>query len=260
MVPIVLTRLQNLISIWPRKEQVSFTPFSEGFSSTPPLPMKKVILEYFKKCPRDFEGGPNRYTYKVCPSFLDAMTVGYVIRCPCDVYIKTYETHFDYELPADVPNMVVSSHNGQQTQAFEEGSILDEDKFYSYMLKINPGYFIKNSDRVGWQVLPFYYDKENRKNFEAAYGYTDNLLLERNGILPVNLFVRRREGSNTFIIEKGTPICTIIPYVYTDFYASINKPDPARWDSIENTGLQTKHRGQFFANSIKNHRVNKRYL
>ncbi len=260
MVPIVLTLLQNLLSIWPRKEEVSFTPFSEGFSSTPPLPMKKVIPEYFKKCPKEFEGGPNRYTYKTCPAFLDAMTVGYVLRCPCDVYIKTYESHFDYEVPADVPNIVVTSHSSNQTQAFQEGSILDEDKFYPYILKINPGFFLKNSNRVGWQILPFYYDKENRKNFEAAYGYFDNLLLERYGTCPINLFVKRREGSDTFIIKKGTPICTIVPYVYTDFHSAINKPDPERYSDIMNLGLQAKNRGQFFANSIKNHRVAKRYL
>tara|TARA_B100000035_G_C20942632_1_gene528234 strand:- start:204 stop:647 length:444 start_codon:yes stop_codon:yes gene_type:complete len=140
-------------------------------------------------------------------------------------------------------------------------SMIDESQFYPYMLKIDTGYLVKHSENVGIQILPFYYDKENRSNFEAAYGYFDNILYNRHGTCPINLFVRRRpDTDNSFIIQKGSPICTIVPYRHTTFRSRIGEVDAERFSQIKDKGLSIINRGKFFANSIQNHRVKKRFL
>lgn len=259
----MLSLLKNLISRYLKKEIVTFTPYHEGYINTSPLPMKKVIPEYYKKAPKEFgtkkENGPNNYTYKTCPAFLDAFTVGYALRCPSDIFITCREDSFMWELPSDVPDNIITSHNSDQIQYGKAGSIIDEERYYPYVLKINPCYFFGNSSNVGWQILPAYSDKENMRNFEAVYGYFDNLLLDRYGTLPINCWVRRRpKEDNQFIIKKGSIISTLVPFSYTSFYAKINKPDEDMVKNIEK-GAMIKNRGKFFANSLNVHRVSKTY-
>lgn len=254
-------QLRKLFSISRDEELIEFNPVYEGFSTTHPLPMSKVVPSYFKEAPQRCGDLPNDLTYKTCPSFVDAFTVGYVLRCPVDVHITCYEEHFEWLLPHDVPPVVVTSHSGSQMLADTQHSIVDESQFYPYMLKIDTGYLLKHSENVGIQLLPFYYDKENRSNFEACYGYFDNLLNDRHGTCPINLFVRRRpEHDNSFLIKKGSPICTIVPYRYTNFKLKIGEAATERFNKIRNEGLGVANRGKFFANSIQAHRVKKRFL
>lgn len=251
----------NLFSLFrkkPEEQDVAFVPYSDDVTSTPPLPLRDVIPEYFKKCPRKFSDHPADLTYKACPSFVDAFTVGYVLRTPVDIYIKANENGFEWKTPPGSPGHTVSFHSSQQIQSGTEFTPLNPEDYYGSVLKIDTGYLVKNNPEVSWQILPFFYDKEGQSKYTAFYGYFDNMFMDRYGTCPINMAIRNRGEESEFLIRKGTPIAIMVPYVRTKFKSKVLPPDPDRAGYCMGPGV-VKARGVFDANSAKVHREKKQF-
>lgn len=178
-----------------------------------PFPASNNIPNWYKNMPAyvndkkevDSFGDPTA-TIKKCMPFLDAMTAGYHIPLPCDVWVSNNDGQIDFKWSIDDLE-VVSIHKQEQYNLYPipEGYISIAFKWLNPWLIVTPkGHSCIFKHPTHYDDLPF----------QCMTGVvdTDKHPYEVNFIF----FLKKKfEG----LIEKGTPIIQVIPFKRYDYNA-----------------------------------------
>lgn len=205
---------------------ISFTPdlsFELSEAVTPPSPAISNIPTWFKDTNLRIGGeqrdglstgntqAPNT-TIKGCSPFLDAFGFGYIYTLPLDVEVKDNGKGKDFNWRAK--GDFLTMHDRSQaplTPPAMEGETEIVKWMSAFFIKTPPGYSCLFTHPLNRNELPF-------RTFSGVVD-TDSYNL------PVHFPFQLVSTEKNFIIEKGTPICQIIPFKREDWKSSIEKPN-----------------------------------
>ena len=137
-------------------------------------------------------------TIKKCIPVLDAITAGYIIVTPCDVYVSFTEGEYVYT-PALFDNLI-GAH--PRKQAYGHPSAQD----YGFPKWINP-WSIRTPKGYSCLFIPPMHN--HNQYFEILEGIVDTDCYYARINLP---FVLKNKSKDGFIIPAGTPIAQVIPF------------------------------------------------
>ena len=191
-----------------------------------PVPIKTNIPEWFKKLNHTMENN----TIKGCMPFLDALTAGYLLKMPQDLFIKhnvwnekikKYDSFFKYSVQVDATTLNLNSSLTPQTHQPQqlEGSPLikkngDNLPFYKIL---NP-YHIKTPPGYSCLFTPPINNKDDRFEIISGIVDTDKFDVEINFPFVIN---NDKYPSLETVIERGTPYVQIIPFKRDDWKMNV---------------------------------------
>lgn len=194
-----------------KKKIIKFRPKNKKFEYLDGYPTKSLlnIPDWYKETSNRIDknnksmwlnGGTN-LTIKSCIPFLDAITCGYMITLPFDIYVEKnpkngYKIHWEIDMPNFIDHhSKIQFSNLNVPKEFEE----DAYKFNQpYIVETPPGYSSLITHPLNRIDLPFY----------TLSGVVDSDLFTK---LPINLpFFLKKDFQG--IIEKNTPIAQVIPF------------------------------------------------
>jgi hypothetical protein len=171
------------------------------------LPAKNFIPDWYKKIPAfkdnkvyEIDKGFNS-TVKLCVPFLDALTTGYMISLPYDVYVKNNEGSPFLTTPSGVPE---SDMPRWRTNISHEKIVPTGCFPYEYTWN----YCISYTLPAGYSALATHPLNRHDLPFITLTGIIDGgLVMYSHGNFPFYI----KQGFEG-IIPKGTPIVQLIPF------------------------------------------------
>jgi hypothetical protein len=184
-----------------KNKKIKFISAQPDYDIPKPVPASRLVPEWYRKMP-----GANKQieTVKKCVPFLDALTSGYIITLPVDVYWNEEDKSFLYSSQFEIE----SDHDSSQTEhvKVDEGLHSQPHKWINrWEIRTPKGYsclFIHPLERTD---LPFY----------SFSGIVDT---DKHPLVVNFPFLMKKGFSG--LIPAGTPIIQIIPF----------KRD--RWESV----------------------------
>lgn len=183
-----------------------------------PYPAKQKYPEWLKKMPMFFsnvkvdEFGDPLETVKKCMPFHDAMTAGYHIPLPCDVWVDRQNNNFNIQWAADRIDLV-SKHYPQQMDSSKI-----EDDYEKILFKWKNPWIVKTPKN--WSCLFIQPLHQDNVPFKGFTGLVDTDKFPR----PVNIpFVIKKNFEG--LIPKGTPFIQVIPFKRDSFISSFSFDD-----------------------------------
>jgi len=174
-------------------KKIIFHSSMTDFEILKPAPSSKFVPAWFRKMEPVTEG---IMTVKKCVPFLDALTSGYTIPLPADVYWNKKNKEFT----TDAINTVVSAHHLVQSENVKIPEEYDPQphKWISYWhIKTPRGYSSLITQPLNRPDLPFY----------CFSGVVDT---DKHPMIINFPFVLRKDFNGK--IEAGTPLVQIIPF------------------------------------------------
>jgi hypothetical protein len=219
---------------------IEFYPMVEGFTNieeVQPKPMNKFIPDWWRNIPNTPKGGELQ-TVKVCPSFTDWFTTGFVIPMWADVTLK-YDVMTDSwnaRMSHNEDFMTWSAHGQEQFVAHK--TPLFHGKEASIVFKATCPWRIKTPP--GWSVmqLPLFY--HFNQEWSVLPGIIDTDIHHE-----INQQVLYHGNGDTILIERGTPFVQYIPFKRSDYDYEIreaSEEDKER-EKINSLHLSTKLAG-----------------
>jgi hypothetical protein len=183
-----------------------------------PQPANKLIPEWFKTMPAE---APSRdrtkQTVKQCPPFLEALTCGYIIPVPADIWLSL-DHQGGFQGKWSYPGIVLLHDPAQARGApFESCPVVKICN--PWLVRTPPGYstlFTPLLNRFQTQALPL-----------AGLVETDLFYREVN--FPTVLMIR---PGQTVHLAKGTPLVQAIPIKRDEFQAEIVPVDAEKRGAI----------------------------
>jgi len=196
-----------------------YTNTQEAYDSIPhPMPASKFIPKWFKNLRPELK---DVSTIKRCVPFLDSLTAGYIIPLWQDIHFETgYEkdnTPFiNYSWPVNLisGDTPLSEHSWQQI----EGSDISKTPLGQYPIKFNNPWVIKTPPGVSCLFTT------PMNHFETRIKLVDGIVDTDTYYNNVNFPFLWNGGDGEFLIEKGTPLAQVIPFVRYDFNKFNVKP------------------------------------
>jgi hypothetical protein len=185
-----------------------------------PYPAREHTPDWLKAMPMDRAGvdGPGPYdgTVKRCPPFLEAMTAGYLIPLPCDVY---FAVDASGKFTAKAQHDIISAHGHAQYQGapFDKMLVL---KFRNpWIVRTPPGYSCLFTAPVNRFEIPFtpltgivetdtYYDQVN-----------------------IPTLCHLRPGSS-ITMAAGTPMFQVVPFQREEWKSQFGARDEERRSAL----------------------------
>jgi hypothetical protein len=185
----------------------------DGLLIDPPKPAKLTIPIWYRDMQSTLEGGskfgislqslhaPNS-TVKGCSPFLDSLTAGYMYCAPLDIEVrKLEEGKLSYKWRSK--DEFISLHNADQYPGLPSPVELDGNQVLKwaspFTISTPPGYSCLFTHPLNRHDLPF----------RTFSGVVDTDSYE----LPVQFpFQLIKDPDDILIIERGTPVCQIIPF------------------------------------------------
>jgi len=214
-----------------------------GLLNSAPKPAIKYIPDWYKDAPlfvdKEFKTkrcclinkSPNT-TYKNCTPFLDALSTGYIFEAPVDIQFTlsndgsiVWNSRIGKQ---DGICAVITLHNLVQHPNLNN---LNKNTPHSLVFKFNTGYGIKTPK--GYSTL--YTQPFNRYDlpFTVYTGVVDTDLYYGEVAFPFQINYNFKEVENdVLIIEKGTPLCQILPYKRDSWKSNIEKFDFDRENKV----------------------------
>lgn len=190
-----------------------------------PKPSYNYLPEWYKKIPleaegyekpglSDFNSKASNLTIKGCTPFLDAMTAGYMVILQADLEVKkavTGDLYFNWRSEGDL----VSLHTPEQhpgLPSIVQGQDLVIKFGFSFTIRTPKGYSCLFTHPLNRHDLPF----RTFSGIVDTDGYTQEVQFP---------FQLNEEIKEPMIIEKGTPVCQIIPFKRDDWQSYKEKYD-----------------------------------
>lgn len=183
------------------KQKIKFTNMTEDVSLTPPKPASNYTPDWYKKT-ESYMGGakvpsPNGTlaTVKRCMPVFDAITSGYIITSPSDVYVSFVD---------GAPKFQWSNHGAIDFHPIEQAPLHPVQNGFAYPKWINP-WSIQTPK--GYSVLivhPMHRDLP----FTILPGVVDT----DQYTTPVNFPFVLNDPEFTGYIPFGTPIAQVVPF------------------------------------------------
>jgi hypothetical protein len=212
-----------------------------------PVPAIEVLPAWFRKLPAvDAEHRTVddwAITIKRCMPFLDAMSAGYVLTLPAEIHFSVSADGQSVTHRHQMPFTLVESHAAYQIK----GSHWDG----RVPLKLNTQWVVTTPR--GWSML--YVPLLNHANdrIETMAGLVDS---DRYP-MPVNLpfFIHTSlHGNSDFTLERGTPLCQLIPVKRSDFLLEARDSTPAEVLLTQHTELQLRSSRGWYRKFIREKR------
>lgn len=173
----------------------------------PPEPSYKRIPEWYKKIkprilnhnvPRHHESGYNM-TVKMCNPVLDALSSGYMVTLPCDIFCTT-KKEYGYRFMWEVDWEPITMHSELEIDGFPL-----PHGYEKYVAKFNNSWKIKTPD--GYSCLVTH--PMNR--FDLPFFTLSAIIDTDKHPIPLNFPFCLKEGFEG-VIPEGTPIAQILPF------------------------------------------------
>lgn len=185
-----------------------------------PEPGTKNVPDWYKEQPSiagsDIpDRGIMRLTVKKCQAFFDAMSIGYTLKAPCDIYIDTTDGNLTLQLPVHMNKFytaLISEHVEEQVSHLP----IDKEIYCNKILRIHPTWMVQTDE--GYSTLfttPMHQPPTPLKAIEGIVD-TDNYFTD--GHLS---FLVKKNFRGT--IKQGTPLVQVIPFKREDWEMKIDR-------------------------------------
>jgi hypothetical protein len=150
----------------------------------------------------------------------DAMTAGYILALPCDIYLDaTDPDRLVYSIPgamAELKSALFSSHDIKQYSEYP----IDKTKFHKDLLRLHPFWIIGTESGYSTLVMQPLNADDTPLNAISGIIDTDKFLTDGHFSFVVD---------KTFkgILKKGTPLAQVIPFKRESFVSEIVDDDTA---------------------------------
>ncbi len=228
---------------------IKFYPFNDQTPdfSPEPKPAARFVPEWYKAQPgsvNDEAMLPHGFatsTIKRCMPIFDAMTAGYILGAPCDIYLDaTDPNQLSWSIPIQLKHLqqdLFSFHSAEQYSNYP----IDPDMYHKQLLRIMPTWAAKTPE--GYSTLymnPFHADNSPLWAFS---GIVDTDTFITDGHLS---FLVRKDFKG--VIKQGTPLAQLIPFKREGWEMELATPDESK---TEFTKQRHKLRSTFL-NGYKN--------
>jgi hypothetical protein len=187
-----------------------------------PEPGTKNIPQWYKDQPAiigDSAAAPDRgvlkLTVKKCQPFFDAMSAGYILKFPVDIYLDTTDGNLSLQLPAAMNKYMaslISEHSAEQISNLS----YDKDIYCNRILRIHPSWMVQTEE--GYSCLftsPMHQEVSPLKAIDAVVD-TDNYFTD--GHLS---FLVKKNFKGT--LKQGSPMSQVIPFRREDWQMELDK-------------------------------------
>lgn len=186
----------------------------------PPKPASKTLPDWYKS--QSAPLGEFGSTIKRCMPIFDAMTAGYILTLPCDIYVNaTNPAKLEYFVPPNVLDNLqedlFAEHLPEQLSDYPKNT----SRYHKDVLRIDPFYTV--GTEKGYSCLfvqPIHSDSSPLQVFTAMID-TDAFI--SNG--HYSFFVEK--GFNG-IIKQGTPLVQVIPFKRDSFVSKVTPFEQAK--------------------------------
>ena len=219
-----------------------------------PIPAKLNIPDWFKK----LNHTPKLKTVKGCMPFLDALTAGYILKMPQDLYLKhnvlnketkKFDSFFQYSIQGQQGEMYNLNNETPQIHPSHqlEGSPLlkknsKENKLPFYKI-LNP-FHIKTPKGYSCLFIPPLNNKDDR--FEIISGIVDTDIFQTEINFPFFVNTDKYPSLET-TIQRGTPYVQVIPFKRDEWKFKV--------EFQKRTSLSTKEPFHVFKKLINNYKT-----
>lgn len=185
-----------------------------------PEPGTKNVPAWYKEQPGNVgsdipDRGVLRLTVKKCQAFFDAMSMGYMLKVPCDIYIDTTDGNLNIQLPLEMQKyytLLISEHHEEQVSHMA----IDTDIYCHKILRIHPTWMVKTDP--GYSTLftsPMHQPPSPLKAIDAV---VDTDTYATDGHLS---FLVKKNFKGT--IKQGTIMSQIFPFKREDWTMELDK-------------------------------------
>lgn len=203
-----------------------------------PVPAKLTLPEWLRAMPaKSFSElhGRDIRTVKQCPPFVDAMTHGFMILLPCEVFVEHGEFSWNWELPpltvVEHPNSPLSFHVPAQIAGapFHDG--------HSSALKFNSFWTIELES--GWSLFATHPVNRDDLPFRLLTGLVS---ADRFTEVGINFPAVWTQPEFTGVLPRGTPVaqCFPVPRSPTNLvYETLSQDQSSRYTQLVNEVMHT---------------------
>jgi hypothetical protein len=195
------------------KPLIEFVATIEGleeFEEITPKPTKSFIPQWFKDAPN------NPDSIKMCPSFPDFFSQGYVIPAWQDILLQYDKKTMNWNIQSAGVFFEWGIHHNGQFLDFADVTTPVDKKEVSIIFKANSPWSIVTPK--GWSVLqlPMFY------NFEHEFSVTPGII-DTDLYHEINMQVLFPADKNEIFIKRGTPLAMFIPFKRTKYKHVVRK-------------------------------------
>jgi hypothetical protein len=221
---------------------VSGVPGLEKIEECIPKPVSKYIPDWWKKMPteqnslnmKDFDTvGPQGGNAKICPSFADYFSTGYIMPMWTDTIIHYDSTIDFYRWRTADPQFAWSHHSNKQYLDHVEHKFFGKKSYF--VLKMECPWKIFSKEKFLMYQLPAYYHFND--DYSIIPGVRD---ISTYHVMNIQ-FVIHSDKKEIFI-ERGTPIAHFIPFKKENISIDVRGANEDDKKNIEifNLNLKTK--------------------
>lgn len=210
----------NIIKFYP------FNEMTEEFAPKP-KPAAKFVPEWYREQPGSVndEWGMSQgfatSTVKRCMPIFDAMTAGYILGAPCDIYLDATDPEkLTWNIPSQLHSIqheLFSFHSPEQYSHYP----IDPSMYHKQLLRIMPTWAVTTSK--GYSSL-----------FMNPHHTDNSPLWAFSGIVDTDTFVT--DGHLSFLVRKdfkgmikqGTPLVQIVPFKRESWNMELATPKESR--------------------------------
>ena len=194
------------------------TEYAEGYIPRPELAIKN-IPEWYRTHEihtndtyRLSKDGTVNNTVKKCVAVFDAMTSGYLLKVPADIFIDATGKRIVYTQANIEDSSIISMHTPEQVK----GLPFDRSIYMDEIFRIHPQWLIKTED--GYSSMFFHPMFHEDLSFRAISGVIDTDGFMSDGAFSI-LIKKGFKG----VIEKGTPLIQVVPFKREEYEIEVGK-------------------------------------
>lgn len=233
-------------------KDIVFTPLGELTNLFVPEPVRasSTIPDWYKKTDLTLDGrklgmdpetpeGSNG-TIKACTPFLDAMTMGYMAVLAADIEIKKTSDDGPPTIRWRVEPKLVDWHRNEQTYSMPRSNSNHFEVFkwiFDWHIQTPKGYSCLYTHPLNRDDLPF----------RTFTGVVDSDMYPESVHFP---FMLKKQTEEITYLEKGTPVCQIIPFKRDEWKSSRGEysPEKKRLGTYAlMSKIQRSYKNQFWA-------------
>jgi hypothetical protein len=184
-----------------KSKNITFTNVTGASPEYAPKPAIHFIPNWYKEMEASFpkkRGPETLLTIKKCIPVLDAITAGYIIVSPCDIYV-TFENEAPKYTPAPAHPNIIEFHPMKQGYKHPNANGFPFPKW------VNP-WGIKTPKGYSCLFIPPMHNEN--EHFEILEGIVDT----DSYFATINFPFVLKNPKQEFLIPAGTPIAQVIPF------------------------------------------------
>ena len=172
-----------------------------------PKPAKEYIPQWWKDAPtiktERLWGGSNPGNMKVCPSFSDYFTKGYIVPMWVDSHLYYDSSTGEGKWATADGNFIWESHSNEQYLDYVDHKFLNKDSFFVFKIQL-PWFIFTTKGYSLYQLPTFFHFNED---FSVVPGVRDTDVYHE-----MNIQILIHSDKKEIFIPRGTPLAQYIPF------------------------------------------------